>query len=111
MSFFDKYESLCKEKHVSCKKAAVEIGLANSLPTRWKQRGSTPNGETLTKIADYFGVSVSELLDEKEKAPAPEREGLSDLQIEAIELVKQIHDEATLNLLVSALRISLGKTK
>jgi len=38
-----------------------EIGLNNSSPTAWK-RGAIPKGETLQKIANYFGVSVDYLL-------------------------------------------------
>ena len=60
--FYDKFKHLCELKGVSCNKAATEIGLSNATPTMWKKRGLTPKGETLTKVADYFGVSVGDLL-------------------------------------------------
>lgn len=68
--FYDKFKSLCAEKGVSCNRAALEIGLSNATPTTWKKRGLTPKGDTLTKIAEYFGVSVGYLLDpDIKKAP------------------------------------------
>jgi len=60
--FYDVYKNLCQEKGVSVTKAATEIGLSKSHPTAWKKRGLTPNGDTLNKIAEYFGVSVDRLL-------------------------------------------------
>jgi len=59
--FFDIFYALCKEKGVSCKRAAEEIGLSNSITTKWKKTGATPNTETLNKIAKYFSVSVDYL--------------------------------------------------
>ena len=92
--FYDKFKQLCEQKGVSCNKAALEMGLSNATPTTWKKRGLTPKGETLTKIADYFGVTTDYLLSDnstptmldvftgkaafsetilgKEKAPTPE---------------------------------------
>lgn len=60
--FFDIFYDLCKKKGVSCKRAAEDIGLSNSITTKWKKTGATPTGETLSKIANYFGVSVGFLL-------------------------------------------------
>ena len=67
--FYDTFAALCKAKKISVTKAAMEIGLSKATPTSWKKRGLTPQGETLTKIAEYFGVSVGYLLGaETEKA-------------------------------------------
>lgn len=60
--FYDRFKALCESKGVSCSKAAEEIGLSNATPTCWKKRGLTPSGETLTRIAEYFGVSTDYLL-------------------------------------------------
>lgn len=68
--FFDVFQALCNKKGISCKKAADEIGLSNSITTKWKKTGATPGGETLHRIAVYFGVSTDYLLGkETEKAP------------------------------------------
>ena len=60
--FFDIFYDLCQRKGVSCKRAAEEIGLSNSITTKWKKTGATPGGKTLDMIAAYFNVSVDYLL-------------------------------------------------
>lgn len=72
--FFDIFYDLCKKKGVSCKKAAEDIGLSNSITTKWKKTGATPGGDTLNRIADYFGVSTDYLLG-KESKKAPTEDG------------------------------------
>lgn len=68
--FFDIFNELCIKKGVSCKRAAEDIGLSNSITTKWKKTGATPTGETLSRIAAYFNVSVGYLLgEENKKAP------------------------------------------
>lgn len=60
--FFDTFKELCENRGVSPKRAVTEMGLSNSLATKWKKTGATPSGETLEKIADYFEVTVDCLL-------------------------------------------------
>ena len=82
--FFDVFYDLCKKKGVSCKRAAEDIGLSNSITTKWKKTGATPTGETLAKIADYFGVTVGFLLGtENKKTPtvSGERNILDEVDI------------------------------
>lgn len=66
--FYDLYIELCEKKNVTPTRAAVEMGISKATPTTWKKRGLTPQGETLNKIANYFGVSTDYLLG-IEKAP------------------------------------------
>lgn len=66
--FFDIFYDLCKKKGVSCKRAADDMGLSNSITTKWKKTGATPSGDTLHRIARYFDVSIDYLIG-KEKAP------------------------------------------
>ena len=72
--FYDRFKLLCDQKGVSCNKAALEIGLSNATPTKWKKTNATPSGETLDKIAAYFGVSTDYLLG-KENKKAPTEDG------------------------------------
>lgn len=83
--FYDKFKELCKARSVSVSKAATDIGLSNSTPTKWKNTNATPDSTTLSKIADYFGVTIDYLLGtEKEKAPTltkkDERDIAKDLE-------------------------------
>ena len=59
--FFDRISALCKERGTSPSAVAREIGLNNSSATYWK-RGSIPKGDTLQKLAIYFGVTTDYLL-------------------------------------------------
>ena len=73
--FFDIFKNLCDAKGVSCKRAASEMGFSNSITTKWKKTGATPQGDTLQRIADYFGVTTDYLLgQETEKAPTQDGE-------------------------------------
>lgn len=59
--FYDRFIELCKERGVSPSAVMVAIGLNKSNATFWK-KGSIPKGDTLRKLADYFGVSIDYLL-------------------------------------------------
>ena len=92
--FFDTFSALCKEKKVSCKRATLEMGLSNSIAAKWKRTGATPNGETLSKIADYFNVSIEYLLGtENEKSPTPEGAELTDLEKDILERMSRLTPE------------------
>ena len=67
--FYDKFKELCDKQGISCNKAALEMGLSNAAVPKWKKTGYTPRGDTLSKIAKYFGVSISELLDGEAEKP------------------------------------------
>ena len=68
--FYDRFKEMCTKKGVSCNKAATEIGLSNSTATKWKKTGATPDAKTISKIAEYFGVTVDFLLTGEQKTPA-----------------------------------------
>ena len=79
--FFDIFYDLCQKKGISCKRAAEDMGLSNSITTKWKKTGATPSGDTLHRIASYFGVTVDYLLG-KEKAPTVSGErALTDAEL------------------------------
>ena len=67
--FYDRFKALCENKKTSPTRAAIDMGFSNSITTKWKKTGATPDGVTLAKIAEYFGITVDELLG-KEKQPA-----------------------------------------
>ena len=67
--FYDNFIRLCAEKGIPPTVAVVEMGFQKSVATRWKK--SIPTDKNKKVVADYFGVSVDELLGEqKEKAPS-----------------------------------------
>lgn len=88
--FFDIFHALCEEKGVSCKKAAAEIGLSNSITTKWKKTGATPGGETLEKVAAYFGVTTDYLLGKTKVRAVELFKGCGGISPETIEKLKPI---------------------
>ena len=60
--FYDILKKLCKEKNVSPSRAATECGISRSTVTWWKQHKTSPNSEQISKLANYFGVSIDYLL-------------------------------------------------
>ena len=69
--FYDKFVELCQAKGVRPTVAAVDMGLSKATPSKWKKTKATPQTETLTLVANYFGVSVNSLL-EVENSNQPE---------------------------------------
>lgn len=80
MGFYEKYLCLCNSINKSPSAVALELKIGKPSVTRWKN-GATPRDATVLKIADYFGVTVSELMagvGEQENAPATEGKGYDD---------------------------------
>lgn len=78
--FWERFYHLCIERNTKPLPVVKELSISTGSITKWKN-GTVPNGTTLQKIADYFGVSVDYLLgnvtldlqhfasDQKEKEP------------------------------------------
>ena len=80
MGFYEKYLCLCNSINKSPSAVALELKIGKPSVTRWKN-GATPRDATVLKIADYFGVTVTELMagvGEQEKNPATKGEGYDD---------------------------------
>lgn len=70
--FFTKFLELCDELGVSPSRVCLNLGLSKASAYKWRN-GSIPSGETLQKIADYFGVSVDYLLNGEETKKDPSK--------------------------------------
>ena len=74
MQFYENYVRLCSYAGKSPSFVAQEVGIQKSTVSRWA-KGSVPRYTTLLRIADYFGVSIAELVganEENEKQVAKE---------------------------------------
>lgn len=63
------FEKLCEEKGVTPYKVSKETGISRSTLSDWKKGRSTPKGDKLQAIADYFGVSVETFTKKEPKRP------------------------------------------
>lgn len=69
MPFYTIIQNICQQHGTTPTALCKALGLSTSMVTNWKN-GRIPNGATLQKIADYFSVSVDELLGNEKKEPA-----------------------------------------
>lgn len=80
MNFISRIEELLKSRRIQKNKMLSDLNLSVNSFTNWKNRGTVPSGDTLQKIADYFGVSVEYLLNGQEKKPS-ENEDLEEIRV------------------------------
>lgn len=72
--FWTNFSTLCADKNLSPNAVAMELKIPSGSITAWRN-GATPRTKSLTKIANYFGVTVDYLLNaEKENAPGIDAE-------------------------------------
>ena len=97
MKFIERVDDLLKDKGISANRMSKALGLGNAAYSNWKAREVLPNGETLKKLAEYFGVSMDYLTGRtdiptpvNELAAAQIHDGgrYSDLTPEQIEKIK-----------------------
>lgn len=67
--FYTNYVKLCNSINQSPSSVSETLGFKRSVVTRWKN-GSVPREATLQKIADFFNITVEELLSDIKKEPA-----------------------------------------
>ena len=70
MSFYDRFDELCKENNKAKSPVCEELGLSKTAWVKWKN-GSVPDLETVFKIQDYFSVSIDWLLETGDQDDGP----------------------------------------
>ena len=83
---------LIEKNNTTIQAVANQIGITRQAVSQYCNGETQPNGETLLKIADYFGVSCDYLLRgvSAENIEMHEQLGLSDDAIEVLKAVKNI---------------------
>ena len=92
-TFYDNYIKLCASCGKNPTTVSKEIGLSNAAASGWKN-GKKPSAITKQRLADYFGVSVSELTGEEQKEKPNALDGIeldmAKLSPEDVDLFKRI---------------------
>ena len=72
--FWQNFTRLCANAGKFPSRVATDLGLSNSAAASWK-KGAVPRERVLLQIADYFGVTVEDLLkdSDSEKLSADEQ--------------------------------------
>ncbi|MFU0825977.1 MAG: HTH cro/C1-type domain-containing protein [Lachnoclostridium sp.] len=71
MSFGSNLEKLRKERKISQSKLGNALGITQQMISSYEKNISSPNIETLIKIADYFQISIDRLVGHTVKSEAP----------------------------------------
>lgn len=90
--FFENYLMYCQKVGKSKTAVAKQIGVTSKSVTGW-QNGAIPRNGTLKKLADYFGVTVDDLLADNKKEPAGQGELDDESMVELTELMRKASPE------------------
>lgn len=69
MNFSQRLTDLMKNKGVHWKTISKDLHIGLNQKRQWEAKGIVPDGKTLIKLAEYFGVSIEYLLTGKEETP------------------------------------------
>lgn len=89
LKIVENIQRVCKERGTNPTAAGKESGAGKDLVTNMKRRGVLPSIEKMGLLADYLGVTTSELLGEK-KEPTAQDDGLSDGERTLMTLFRQL---------------------
>lgn len=89
MAFYENYVQLCNEVGKSPSAVAIELKLGKPSVSRWKT-GTKPRDTTVLKVANYFGVTVEELMGKgiKKERPADGEALIRDLPEDIQQIIR-----------------------
>lgn len=90
--FVQNVKLLCKNKGIKPTIACEQSGAGKNLLNHIETRGSIPSVEKVQLLANYLGVTTSELLGEKTE-PTVDDDGLSDGEQALLNLFRQLTPE------------------
>lgn len=89
--FWENFYKLCENNNEKPLQVVKKIGIAAGSITKWK-KGSIPSGASLSKISEYFGVTVDELLNDYSPTPvtASETQTLDQENLRMVPLYESV---------------------
>lgn len=110
--FWTNYTLLCAQEGKSPNALAAELGFSSGSVTNWKS-GTIPGKSSLKKIADHFGITIWDLLGEKNTATEngdgkETGDEMSDNMKELMRLIPRLTDQEVTILLAQVKGIILG---
>lgn len=91
---FERIKQLAKNRGVSLKKVATDLGFGENTIYKWKTQ--SPKGEYLEKVADYFDVTTDYLLGRTD-TPQFTRKDEKDVQKILNEMIEGLSDQNALS--------------
>ncbi|MGN8883809.1 helix-turn-helix domain-containing protein [Ligilactobacillus salivarius] len=93
MTVFDRVKELAKKQGISIVELEEKLGFGRNSLYSWKKK--TPNGDRLSKVADYFGVTTDYLLGRTE-TPQFTSKDERDIQKKLTEMINGLSDDSSL---------------
>lgn len=96
--FYDNFVALCASVNKTPAYVGRELGIDKSTISCWKARKTKPSDVNAQKIADYFGVTVEELMSDSpsagiKKDPIPKDEAVSPAAQEILDFLDSASGE------------------
>ena len=92
--FYDNFVGLCASVNKTPAYVGRELGIDKSTISCWKARKTKPSDVNAQKIADYFGVTVEELIGKGiKKDPIPKDGAVSEPKQKLRDLIDGLSDE------------------
>jgi transcriptional regulator with XRE-family HTH domain len=108
---------LRKEKHLTQEQLAEQLGISNRTVSRWENGNNMPDISLLSEIAEFYDVSIPELIYGERKSENMREEAkevaetMSDYaKAEKETLVKSIRNMSLIGLLALIIYMVLGRT-
>lgn len=76
--FSARLKELMKTKGATWKRVSAELSIGKNQPKYWADNDVIPDGKTLIKLADYFGVSIDYLCGRSESGEVTDRQLTAD---------------------------------
>lgn len=96
--FYDNFVALCASVNKTPAYVGRELGIDKSTISCWKARKTKPSDVNAQKIADYFGVTVEELMSDSpsagiKKDPIPKDGAVSQEKQQLLDMIDGLSDE------------------
>lgn len=106
--FYDNFVALCASANKTPAHVGRELGIDKSTISCWKARKTNPSDVNAKKIANYFGVTVEELMGEGIKKERP-ADGEAPDQDKLLEIVRDSQDMSFLLKVMDEVNKSIQK--
>lgn len=89
---YEIFEQLLQDYNVTPYRVAKETGIGQSTFTDWKNGKSTPKQDKLQKIANYFNVTINQLMGTEDVENEKEFEAKNHIEKEMLLLCRKVND-------------------
>lgn len=101
MDFAERLKMLRKEKGLTQAELGKYFNLSKQTISSYENGGSSPDKDTLQRLADFFSVSVDYLLGRTDSREAPQYDKIKTSADEVTELLETLHKRPEMKMLFS----------